>query len=200
MRRLLAAAAVLFCPVAVLAQVLPGHRLPEGTDHPVRDRQYHIQKYVAELSFDMAKEEIAGTATITFESLREPLTELALDAARLDVSRVERDGKALEFKVDPKDYKLNVALGTPLPLGQSATVRIAYRAHPRVGLYFFPGSGKEEAQAWNYGEGGLHYAWLPIYNDTNDRFAVEFVVTVPKGFTAESNGTLEPPKENADGR
>jgi aminopeptidase N len=199
MKRFVGALALALGAVSAAAQVLPGHRLPDGTEHPVRDRAYHIEKYVAELAFDMAKEEIAGTATITFQSLRDPLDTLSLDAARLDVSKVERDGKPLEFKVDAQKFKLDVALGTPLPLGQSATVRISYRARPRVGLYFFPGSGKEEAQAWNYGEGGLHYAWLPIYNDTNDRFAVEFLVTVPKGFTAVSNGTLESPKENADG-
>ncbi len=199
MRRFAAALALALGPLAAFAQVLPGHRLPDGPDRPVRDRAYHIEKYVAELAFDMAKEEIAGTATVTFQSLRDPLTTLSLDAARLDVSKVERDGKPLEFQVVPKEYKLDVALGTPLPLGQSATVRIAYRAHPRVGLYFFPASGGDEAQAWNYGEGGLHRAWLPIYNDTNDRFSVEFIVTVPKGFTAVSNGTLETPKDNADG-
>ena len=199
MRCSAAALALALWPLAAFAQVLPGHRLPEGTDHPVRDRAFHIEKYLAELSFDMAKEQIAGTATITFTSLRAPLTELSLDAARLEISRVERDGKALEFKVDPGAFKLDIALDAPVPLGQSATVRVAYSAHPHVGLYFFPSSGKEEAQAWNYGEGGLHYAWLPIYNDTNDRFSVEFVVTVPKGFTAVSNGVLEPPKENPDG-
>ncbi|MGE5413210.1 MAG: M1 family aminopeptidase, partial [Syntrophomonadaceae bacterium] len=199
MRRFAVALALALLPFASAAQVLPGHRLPEGADRPVRDRAYHIEKYVAELSFDMAKEQIAGTATITFTSLRAPLSELSLDAARLDVSRVERDGKPLDFRIDAPRFKLDVVLGTPVPLGQAATVRVTYSARPRVGLYFFPGSGKEEAQAWNYGEGGLHYAWLPIYNDTNDRFSVEFVVTVPKGFTAVSNGTLEPPKENADG-
>ena len=163
MRRILAALTVFACSLTLSAQVLPGHRLPEGPDRPVRDREYHIEKYVAELSFDMAKEEIAGTATVTFTSLREPLATLSLDAARLDVSRVERDGKPVEFSLDPKAYKLNVALGTPLPLGKSATVRIAYRARPRVGLYFFPAAGAgDEAQAWNYGEGGLHRAWLPI--------------------------------------
>ncbi len=199
MRRATATLALALWPLAAIAQVLPGHRLPGGTDHPVRDRAYHIEKYVATLRFDIAKEEISGTATITFQSLRAPLSELSLDAARLDVKKVERDGKPLEFKVDPKAFKLDVALGAPVALGQSATVRIDYACRPKVGMYFFPPSGKAAAQAWNYGEGGLHYAWLPIYNDTNDRFAVEFVVTVPRGFTAVSNGVLDPPEENSDG-
>ncbi len=179
-------------PSPATGQVLPGHRLPEGPERPVRERSYHIEKYVADLRFDMVKEEIAGTATITFQSLREPLATLSLDAARLDVSKVERDGKSLEFRVDPKAWKLDIALGEPVASGQSATVRIAYSCQPRVGMYFFPAAHGRQAQAWNYGEGGLHNGWLPIYNDTNDRFAVEFVVTVPKGYTAVSQRRPRP--------
>ena len=197
MRRALAILALVAFPAS--AQVLPGHRLPEGPERPVRDRSFHIKSYKAELRFDMVKEEVAGVATVTFESLRAPLTELSLDAARLRIEKVERDGKPLKFTVDPKAWKLNVALGEPLALGREATVKIAYACNPRVGMYFFPASDGREAQAWNYGEGGLHYAWLPIYNDTNDRFAVEFVVTVPRGFTAVGNGVLDGPRENPDG-
>jgi aminopeptidase N len=197
MKRALVLLALAACPAA--AQVLPGHRLPEGPEHPVRERAFHIEKYVAELRFDMAKDEIAGTATVTFTSLRAPLSDLSLDAALLGVTKVERDGKPLAFTVDSKAWKLDIALGAPVPIGQSATVRISYACQPRVGMYFFPPAGGREAQAWNYGEGGLHNGWLPIYNDTNDRFSVEFVVTVPPGFAAVSNGVLDPPRENADG-
>ena len=183
------------------AQVIPGHRLPEGQERPVRERTYHVRSYKAELTFDMTAERIAGTATVTFTSLRAPLSDLSLDAALLGVTKVERDGHPLEFTIDPKAWKLNIALGAPVAIGQSAAVRITYACHPRVGMYFFPPAAGRDAQAWNYGEGGLHNGWLPIYNDTNDRFAVEFVVTVPRGFTAVSNGVLDsnPPRENADG-
>ncbi len=198
MKRILAILA-LAAALPASAQVLPGHRLPEGPERPVRDRAYHIKSYKAELRFDMVKEEVAGVATVTFESLRAPLTELSLDAARLRIEKVERDGKPLAFTADPKAFKLNVSLGEPLPLGREATLKIAYACNPRVGMYFFPPADGRPAQAWNYGEGGLHYAWLPIYNDTNDRFAVEFVVTVPRGFTAVGNGVLDPPGDNPDG-
>ena len=58
MKRALAILALAASPAS--AQVLPGHRLPEGPERPVRDRAYHIKSYKAELRFDMAKEEIAG--------------------------------------------------------------------------------------------------------------------------------------------
>ena len=113
MKRALAILALVALPAS--AQVLPGHRLPEGPERPVRDRPYHIKSYRAEFRFDMVKEEIAGVATVTFESLRAPLTDLSLDAARLRIEKVERDGKPLAFTLDPKAFKLNVALGEPVP-------------------------------------------------------------------------------------
>ncbi|MGE5277614.1 MAG: M1 family aminopeptidase [Acidobacteriota bacterium] len=198
MRRLLVAvlaAAALPCP----GQVLPGHRLPEGPERFVRERDFHVERYRAELAFDMEKEQIAGTATLDVVSLRAPLSELSLDAADLSVSGVERDGKPAKFTVDPKAWKLAVALDPPLPMGREAAVAIRYSCRPRVGMYFFPAAGNRAAQAWNYGEGGLHNGWLPLYNDTNDRFAVDLVITVPKGFSAVGNGRLEGPRENPDG-
>ena len=195
---------VLFAFLAIAAvpcagQVLPGHRLPEGPEHSVRERAFHILRYKAELAFDMEKEKIRGTATITFSSLRAPLTELVLDAADLSVSGVERDGKPLPYTVDAAAWRLAITLDRPLPMGADATVSISYSCHPRVGMYFIPPAGDRAAQAWNYGEGGLHNGWLPIYNDTNDRFPVEFVVTVPPRFTVVSNGRLEGPRDNPDG-
>src|SRR5678815_1274421 len=113
-RLLLAVLAAAAIPCA--AQVLPGHRLPEGPERAVRERSFHIERYKAELAFDMEKEEISGTATVTFSSLRAPLTELSLDAADLAVSKVERDGKPQKFRVDPKDRKLDVTLEPPLAM------------------------------------------------------------------------------------
>ncbi len=60
MKRFLAALAFVVCPVAVLAQVVPGHRLPEGPERPVRERTFHAKKYKADLRFDMAAERIDG--------------------------------------------------------------------------------------------------------------------------------------------
>ena len=198
MRRLLLAVLVA-AAVPCAAQVLPGHRLPDGPERSVRDREYHITRYKAELAFDTAKGEIAGVATIALSSLRSPLTAVALDAAALAVSKVERDGKPAKFTVDSKNWKLVVPLDPALPAGKETVLAVAYSCRPRVGMYFYPEENGRAAQFWNYGEGGLHNGWLPIYNDTNDRFPVEWIVTVPAGFTAVANGKLDGPRENADG-
>jgi aminopeptidase N len=196
-RLLLALVAMAAVPCA--AQVVPGHRLPEGPERFVRERTYHIERYRAELRFDMEKEEIAGTATVTFVSLRAPLSELSLDAADLAVARVERDGKPAAFRIDGAARKLDVTLDPPLPLGEQSRVSVTYSCRPRLGMYFFPPASGRAAQAWNYGEGGLHGGWLPIYTDTNDRFSVEWLVTVPKTHVAVANGRLESTRDNPDG-
>jgi len=199
MRRVLALLALLACPVGALGQIVPGDRLPEGPERPVRERSFHIQSYKADLRFDMAREAISGTATVTFVALRAPLATLSLDAADLQVSKVDRAGRAQAFQSDASGFTLDVALDPPVAVGETATVAITYACKPRTGLYFFPQEGKLAAQAWNYGEGGLHRGWLPIYDDTNDRFAVELLVTVPAGLTAVANGRLADSRDNPDG-
>jgi aminopeptidase N len=198
MRRwIFALAAISAVPCA--AQVLPGHRLPEGPERAVRERTYHIERYRADLRFDMARGEIAGTATVTFSSLRSPLSELSLDAAELAVTKVEREGRAATFRIDAAARRLNVTLDPRVPMGAQAVVSIDYSCRPAAGMYFFPAGDGRLAQAWNYGEGGLHAGWLPIYADTNDRFSVEWRITVAKNFSAVANGRLVETRENADG-
>ncbi|MFQ5696275.1 MAG: M1 family metallopeptidase, partial [Terriglobia bacterium] len=106
-------------------------------------------------------------------------------------------GEPLPFTLEGRS--LRVKLGRPYDAGDRLAVRVNYSSRPTVGMYFFPASGKGSAQAWNYGEGGLHYGWLPLYTDTNDRFAVEFTVTVPPPYVAVANGTLRETRENPDG-
>jgi aminopeptidase N len=183
---------------AALAQTPPGHRLPEGSDRAVRERDVDVQHVAAALTFDMGREEVAGTVAVTFVPLRPGLRELAFDAASLDVSRVEIEGGAAP-RYELSGNALRVHLDAPLAEAPATTARITYRVHPRTGLYFFPAGGGKGAQAWNYGEGGLHYGWLPLYNDVNDRFTADFEVTVPAGFRAVANGVLEGTSENADG-
>jgi len=199
MKRALAVLALASWPLASAAQVVPGHRLPEGPERPVRERTFHIQSYKAELAFDMVAASIAGTATVTFQALRAPLATLSLDAADLAVTRVERGGKPQKFTTDGGSSKLDIALDPPVGIGESATVAIAYSCKPRGGMYFYPAEGRRTAEAWNYGEGGLHRAWLPIYNDTNDRFSVEWLVTAPKPLTVVANGRFDGVRENPDG-
>ena len=179
------------------AQVPPGHRLPEGVARPVREREIDIQHVAADLRFDMAQEQISGWVAVTFTPLRSGLASVSLDAADLEVAKVELAGRPLAFET--KDRALRMTLPAPIGPGDRATLVVTYGAKPKSGLYFQPSAGKRSAQAWNYGEGGLHYGWIPLYNDTNDRFTVDMTATVPKPLVATGNGVLKETRENADG-
>ena len=194
------AALVLLTPAAAGSEVVPGHRLPSGPERPVREREVDLTEIRADLRFDMEKEEIAGTLRATFTPLRVGTREVVFDAAELEVSSVESLEPAGPAGHTLEGRKLRVRLPQAIGPGQTGTVRINYRARrPRSGMYFYPATPGLAAQAWNYGEGGLHYAWVPLYNDTNDRFAVTFALTVPKGHVALANGRLESTRDNPDG-
>jgi len=195
MKRLLLALILLVPPAT--SEIRPGHRLPEGSYHSVREREIDIEDYAADLRFDMEREEITGTATLTFTPLRSGLKEFSLDASDLEIQKVASGAGSASFSL--RDRELHISLTQALNPGQPGSVSITYSCHPKTGMYFYPKSGTRAAQAWNYGEGGLHYGWLPIYNDVNDRFTVKFTITVARPFVAVSNGKLVETKENPDG-
>ena len=182
-----------------LYAITPGHRLPEGPPRPVRERMVDVQRLTADLRFDMERRAIAGEVLVELAPLRPALDTVVLDAAGLEIQTVEMlpDNVALEHAV--KDRQLRVQLPEPVSPGRAVVLRIAYSCTPEAGMYFFPASKRRAAQAWNYGEGGLHYGWLPLYNDTNDRFAVDLRITVERPYVALGNGTLAEVRDNADG-
>ena len=196
MKRLWVVLTLLVMPV--FSQIRPGHQLPEGTYHPAREREIDIQDYKADLHFDMDKEEITGAATLTFTSLRTALAEFSLDAADLQIKVMNLPGNNGTPSYEVKDRKLRIRMPRALNPGQAAVLTIEYACRPKTGMYFFPKTATRSAQAWNYGEGGLHYAWLPIYNDTNDRFTAEFSVTVARPYSVLSNGRLIETRDNPD--
>jgi aminopeptidase N len=184
---------------AALARIAPGHRLSDSPDRPVRERQIDILRLTADLKFDMKRERIEGTARVRFTPLRAGMSSLELDAFDLAIEGVDLAGNTARLAWKNDRRMLHVTLPHAVAPGEVAEVVIGYSAQPRSGLYFQPGTSERAAQAWNHGESGLHHGWLPLYNDTNDRFSVEFQITVEPPHIALSNGTLKETIENGDG-
>jgi len=179
----------------------PGHHLATGMQQSVRERQVDIQRLTANLTIDMKRQTVSGSVTIAFAPLKAGLDTLILDAADLDVGKVEllREDSATELDFTVADRTLRIAMLERFVSGDNLTVRISYKARPNTGLYFFAETKTRTAEAWNYGEGGLHYNWLPLYDDTNDRFAVDFRITVDEPYVVLGNGSLLETKKNQDG-
>jgi len=200
MKRVLSIVALAGLAVAssVSGEAPPGHRLPDGPLRPLRDRAIDIQHLQADLRVDMERETVAGTVDIRFLPLRGRLTDVSLDAAPgLDVTSVTLDGSP-PLTLDRQDNAVRVVLPRVLSGPDASTLRVTYSARPRTGLYFFPGEPGRAPQAWNYGEGGIHHGWLPLYNGTDDRFSLDLRITAPRPLVVISNGTLRATTDNAD--
>ena len=190
----------LFPLLYVSIAVLQAQHLPGGTYRPNRERTYDIVHYKADLKIDWLKKQVTGTATIRLHPLA-AASSIDLDASWLKVSNAKdlASGKSLRFS--STDMVLNVEMGRTLLTTDTVSIMIDYTAQPTAGLYFVdagPGTGNKPA-IFTYGEGGIHANWLPIYNENNDKFSTEMLVTVEKPFTAISNGKLLETKENANG-
>ncbi|MDZ7267937.1 MAG: M1 family metallopeptidase [candidate division KSB1 bacterium] len=166
---------------------LHSQRLPTGAFHDNRSRDFDIHHYRAELTFDLEQRKVSGRATLALSPLRS-LQTFALDAFDLRVSTVSGvDG--LRWESRPQALAIHLP-GTFRPQ-DTLTVTVEYECHPAAGMYFQPHPEKPGLfHVSTYGEGGKHANWLPIYNDVNDKFSTEMVVTVPDPHVAISNGEL----------
>jgi aminopeptidase N len=201
MRRLYVAVFLAFVVSPAFSGPIPGHRLPTGVEQTVRERQVDITRLTADLTIDMKQQTINGSVTVAFVPLQAGLNTLDLDAADLDIDAVElvRAESSTKLAYAVKDRMLQISLPAGLEADNDLAVRISYNARPKTGMYFFSETKTEPAEAWNYGEGGRHYNWLPMYNDTNERFAVDFRITVAKPYLVLGNGLQQETQDNSDG-
>jgi len=172
------------------AHLLFPQKLPTGKYHPNRERSFDLLHYKGELRFDFENRNVLGKSTITLAPLR-TLSAFSLDAIHLKVHRVTHaeNGGALPFRM--AGTALEISLPQAKTPNDTFAVVIEYEAQPQSGMYFQPDPANPKMYyVSTYGEGGLHANWLPIYNDVNDKFSTEMLVTVPAAYTVISNGKL----------
>lgn len=186
--------------ITIFGSVGFSQHLPEGTYRPNRERTYDILHYKVQLTLDWKDKEVMGEATIRFHPLV-MLSSMDLDAYWLNVSEVRNAANGQSLRFTSTDATLNIVFDRLLQAADTMLLQIKYRARPTAGLYFVdPGPHTNNRPAiFTYGEGGIHANWLPVYNENNDKFSSEMIVTVEKPFTAISNGKLVEKKENANG-
>ncbi|HET6271751.1 MAG TPA: M1 family aminopeptidase [Bacteroidota bacterium] len=180
--------------LSIVASLLPlaanAQRLPKGKLNPIRERTFDVLHYKANLEFEFAKGQVFGEATITFVPLRQ-IDSISLDAYYLSIKSVrdEKMNSSLPFRSG--DKSVNIRFPKTKSVGDTIRMSIVYNAIPRAGMYFHSDPGNPQKYIVDtYGEGGLHANWLPIYNDVNDKFSTEMLITVPPPYTVISNGKL----------
>jgi aminopeptidase N len=172
-----------FLPFALL---LAGARAFAAPVH----HNYDLKNVLWKLSFSMAGGTIAGDVTNTL-TLNEDSPTVQLNCSDLDVSKVEVNGADAQFSA--QDNLLTVTLPKPAKAGDTLDVRTVYTGTPVNGLYFVPASRaypSKTGMIYTQGEGEDNHYWLPTYDYPDDKATTEAYVTVPKDWTAISNGRL----------
>lgn len=154
---------------------------------------YDVEHYTLELDVrDVDTSELAGVATIRAVA-SDDLASFNLDLSGLDVSAVDVDGAAAEFRRDGRE--LTVTPAVPLRAGAGFTVSIEYggvpsavqsRAIPvRVG-WVNPGGGMSYVISEPEGAATFY----PVNDHPLDKATYTFRVRVPKPFGVAANGVL----------
>jgi aminopeptidase N len=145
---------------------------------------------------------VTGNVYISFTPLVQSDT-LTLDAIYLNIDQVslEKGAQQKELRFEDNNNKVLIYLDKNYKPGDTLTTIIKYMAQPNAGMYFIKDIKPSELRyCFTYGEGGLHANWLPIYNDVNDKFSSEMIVTVNESYWVVSNGKLHSIAQAASGQ
>lgn len=184
-----------FCVLAVVvlssrSEISFAQKMPTGRYHPNRERSYDLLHYIGELKFDFEQCKVFGKSTIRLSPLR-TLSSFSLDAIYLNVKSVTHRESNTSLRFHMTATTLDISLPQNKTPQDTLTVVVDYEAQPKGGMYFRRDPHNEKLfYVTTYGENGLHANWLPIYNDVNDKFSTEMLITVPEPYVAISNGKL----------
>jgi aminopeptidase N len=157
-----------------------------------------------EVSFDWAKSQMNGVATITAKPHFYTSDKLALDAKGMEIKTVSLGGKPLEYTYD--GLKLDIQLDKAYTRADKYTLVIDYVARPNErttagsaaitsdkGLYFInpENAAKDDMpQIWTQGETEANSVWFPTIDSPNSKSTQEIYITVDEKYTTLSNGKL----------
>src|SRR5215831_8020942 len=162
-----------------------------------RDRPFLVRHLALDLSLDVAKKSVSGTATIDVARIDPKAETIPFDAIGFDLKGVKVDAKAVTAKYDGR------TISVPVPKeAKSASVAISYTATPRRGLYFLePDEHYPERprQVWSQCQEEDARHFLPCHDKPHVKMTTEIKARVPNGWTVLSNGKLEAKDTPKDG-
>lgn len=207
MRRLLLLLALFICSsVAGFGQFFHTEShytepLGEPREHPI-----DISRMTLKVEFDAPKGIVKGAVTHLFTPLRRNVDSIVFDALKITIKSATLNGKSLRFR--STDSTVIVYPSPALSWGSTDSIIFNYEATPRKGLYFIGWNtevkntavmGATHKQIWTQGQAIDNRAWIPMYDDANDKFITETMITFDKDYQVLSNGTKVSEKNNSNG-
>lgn len=172
-----------------------------------------------EVSFDWAKMQLNGKASLTLHPHFYPADSLLLNARGMDlheVSLLKKDGSKMKLLYNYEDgSEIHMKLDRAYGRNEDYTIYIDYTSKPEElteggsraitndkGLYFINADLKnpeKPRQVWTQGETQSNSAWFPTIEDPQQKMTQEIYITVDTAMTTVSNGLLITSVNNHDG-
>lgn len=169
---------------------LPGHK-----KHYAPDMPFHVRHVKLVIEVDPTKASLAGDCHTTIEPVGKPVSEVFFETDELEVSKASIAGAADSLTFEKVERGYNVHLGKQVNPGETVEIALSYKVlDPKAGIYFTgpDNSYQEPYQVWTQGQDEDSKYWYPVAGADfpNHKATTEVIVTVPKRFTALSNGKL----------
>jgi aminopeptidase N len=158
-----------------------------------RSRPFTVRHLFLDLTLEVAKKSVHGSATLDYERLAPGADRLELDAVGFELERVEllSGEKAAPAEYDYDGDRLSILVKG----ARRGKVRISYRATPKRGLYFLAPDAKVKdrpRQVWSQCQDEDARHWFPCLDKPHVKMTSEIRVAVPAGWVALSNGEPRP--------
>ena len=110
------------------------------------------------------------------------------DAKNMDFSKVELDGKKIDFIATEK----TISITHKFKKGDSHKLIIEYIAKPKQTVYFIGWDDELEGneQIWTQGQGKYPSHWLPSFDDMEEKVEFDLTIEADKKYQVIANGNL----------
>jgi aminopeptidase N len=184
----------------LIAQVaIPTNTRVRVPNSEPREHTIDMQTMSVRLNFEPKQGLVKGSVTHVFTPLRKHVDSIIFDAIDITIKEAMLNGKPIRHKNTGNEiivYPMNMKWNT------IDSVTFIYEASPRKGLYFIgwnDTTNRSRKQIWSQGQGIDNRAWIPMYDEMNDKYITETITTFDKQYEVLSNGDLISANENSNG-
>jgi len=173
-----------------------------------REHELDIEHLKLDVRFDPRNGRVNGKVNHTFKAIRKTVDSVFWDAVDIDIelATLTSKGKTTTLGWKKRDKGVVTYFNPPLTWDETYEVEFTYDARPKRGIYFIgwnmlqipDPANQTRQQIWTQGQGIDNRHWIPMYDNMNDKFITETIITFHKEFNVLSNGDLLSEKENND--
>ncbi|MDB4873912.1 MAG: hypothetical protein JWM41_358 [Gemmatimonadetes bacterium] len=194
MRSLLPIGLFVLAATSALAQQPANPNLERMTnDIYTRSHDYDlVNQRISVRDFNWDSLSFSGRVATTLVARRAAMDSVVLDMGARLALRAVTAGQGGSLRGDRHGDTLVVHLAKPAAFGDTVRFTIDYDARITNGrgLTFINERPNAPRQLWSQGEDTDNHFWFPTYDFPNDKATWELDATVPRGYTAVSNGAL----------